>query len=100
LVCIRTAWNLLMHRGPKPPDLLGIRDAVETLAAQTVWLHRPELYWKNAGRHHLKGITRLVGQKERFDGAWPMRTVMRYGPAGRDFVTAHGPLPDEVVAML
>jgi len=100
LLGIRTAFNLQTHQGPKPSDLLSIRYAVEARAMQTVWLHRPELYWKNARRHDLKGITRLVGQRDRYDGARPMRSVMRYWPSHRAFVTAYGPLPDEMVARL
>jgi hypothetical protein len=77
-----------MQRGPTPADLLDVRDAVDAHATQTVWMHRPELYWKDAARHQLRGIVRLVGEKDRHDGAWPKPSLIRFDTTLRRFMNA------------
>jgi hypothetical protein len=88
LLGIQTAYNPQMHLGPKSADFLDRQDAVAYLTTQTVWLHRPEIYWKHTSRHHLRGIVRVVGERDRFNGAWPTRSLLHYDRAHGGFLTA------------
>ncbi len=88
LLGIQTAANSKMHLGPKPDDLLELRSAVAAHSTQTVWLHRPELYWKHVRRLQLRGILRVVGERDRFDGAWPTRSLLRYDPEQHVFLSS------------
>lgn len=89
VVGIQSGWNDYLQQGPKPADLLDIRDPVASLATQTVWMHRPELYWRDARRHHLRGVTRLFAEQSPFGGPSPVKSTLRFRVRERHFLTVH-----------
>jgi hypothetical protein len=89
LMGVRSARTPKTRFGPKPHDLAHVREVLPAYATQTVWMHRPAVLWFHAGKRlHLDGIVRVVGERDRFDGAWPTRSLLHYDFETRQFTSA------------